>query len=73
MRRRLTTQLGQRLIRKCQRWVKLSEVEVRLQRDMEDWGTNYDSTLYLLSNTGWESRVGAVTCLLKPSPLYSIL
>ena len=42
MRRRLTTQLGWRLVRKCQRWVELSEVEARLWRDMEDWGTNHD-------------------------------
>ena len=38
------TQLGRRLIRKHWRWVEPSEVEARLQRDMEDWGTNHDIT-----------------------------
>ena len=38
------TQLGQRLIRKRQRWVEPSEVEARLQRGMEDWGMNHDIT-----------------------------
>ena len=44
MRRRPTTQLGRRLIRKRQRWVEPLEVEVRLQRDMEDRGMNHDIT-----------------------------
>ena len=38
------TQLGQRLIRKCRRWVKPLEVEARLWGDMEDQGTNHDIT-----------------------------
>ena len=37
------TQWGRRLIRKHQKWVKPSEVEVRVQRDMEDRGANHDS------------------------------
>ena len=43
MRSRLTTQLGWRPIRKHRKWIEPSEVEARLQRDMEDWGMNHDS------------------------------
>ena len=42
MRRRLTTQLGWRLIQKRQRWVEPSEMEVRLRGVMEDRWTNHD-------------------------------
>ena len=44
MRSRLTTQLGRRSIQKHWKWVEPSEVEVRIQRDMEDRGTNHDSS-----------------------------
>ena len=43
MRSRLMTQLGQRSIQKHWKWIKLLEVEARLWRDMEDWGTNHDN------------------------------
>ena len=41
---RLTTQLGWRLIQTHWRWAEASEVEARLQRDMEDQGMNHDIT-----------------------------
>ena len=44
MRSRLTTQWGRRLIQKCRKWVGPLEVGVRVQRDMEDRGINYDIT-----------------------------
>ena len=44
MRSRLTTQVGWRLIRKVQKQAEPSEVEARLQRDMESQGTNHDIT-----------------------------
>ena len=45
MRSRLMTQWGQRLIRKRRKWVKPSEVEARVWRDMEGWGANHDTLL----------------------------
>ena len=36
--------MGQRLIQTHWRWAKALEVETRLQRDMEDRGTNHDIT-----------------------------
>ena len=44
MRSRLTTQWGQRSIRKHRKWVGPSEVGARVQRDIEDWGINHDIT-----------------------------
>ena len=44
MRSRLMTQVDQRPIRKVQKWAEPLEVEARLQKDMESWGTNHDRT-----------------------------
>ena len=37
------TQVGWRLMRKVRKWAEPSEVEVRLQKDMESRGMNHDS------------------------------
>ena len=44
MRSRPMTQLDQKSIQEHRKWVEPSEVEVRLWRDMEDRGTNHDSS-----------------------------
>ena len=44
MRSRPTTQVGWRPIQKVQKWAKPLEVEAKLQKDMESWGTNHDTS-----------------------------
>ena len=44
MRSRPMTQWGRRSIQKHWKWVRLSEVGVRVWRDMEDQGINHDIT-----------------------------